>query len=344
MAGPKLLLPDGQLDRACRRSFPTPIVSLYHFSGLAKLFPNSPRFARYNMTFADPDEEIEVDSVVGAYMQVRREAIEAVGLLDETFFMYGEDLDWAYRVKAAGWKVIYHPEGYCMAHQESRESQKPEGAVRVLPGDADLLPEALPDDDPTLVAQSGDAGTRREGGPGDLERAEKLSTAGAESALEKTPETIRSNRTKSLLRILLVSMDVLMLVAAFVLGYATRVYVPVLSIPASPPPLSNYLGTMILHAGMVALVMYFSRMYHQRRVISRIDQGRRILGAVTIGSMLAYGLQELIFKIHFSKLIIRVVSSFTPLCSASFSSSSGGRRTASLTGASSGAGSPVIIC
>jgi exopolysaccharide biosynthesis polyprenyl glycosylphosphotransferase len=99
-----------------------------------------------------------------------------------------------------------------------------------------------------------------------------------------------------LLRILLVSTDVLMLVAAFVLGYATRVYVPVLSIPASPPPLSNYLGTMILHAGMVTLVMYFSRLYHQRRVISRIDQGRRILGAVTIGSMLAYGLQELIFK------------------------------------------------
>jgi N-acetylglucosaminyl-diphospho-decaprenol L-rhamnosyltransferase len=126
MAGPKLLLPDGQLDRACRRSFPTPIVSLYHFSGLAKLFPNSPRFARYNMTFADPDEEIEVDSVVGAYMQVRREAIEAVGLLDETFFMYGEDLDWAYRVKAAGWKVIYHPKVtvWHVKRAASRRSQK----------------------------------------------------------------------------------------------------------------------------------------------------------------------------------------------------------------------------
>jgi hypothetical protein len=110
MAGPKLLLADGTLDKACRRSFPTPIVSFYHFSGLAKLFPNSPRFARYNMTFVDPDREIEVDSVVGAYMQVRREAIASAGLLDETFFMYGEDLDWAYRVKQGGWKVIYHPE------------------------------------------------------------------------------------------------------------------------------------------------------------------------------------------------------------------------------------------
>lgn len=110
MAGPKLLLPDGMLDRACRRSFPTPAVSFYHFSGLAKLFPNSPRFGQYNMTFVDPDQEIEVDSVVGAYMQVRREAVQAVGLLDDTFFMYGEDLDWAFRVKKAGWKIFYHPQ------------------------------------------------------------------------------------------------------------------------------------------------------------------------------------------------------------------------------------------
>lgn len=109
VAGPKLVLPDGSLDRACRRSFPSPLVAFYHFSKLARLFPHNPRFGRYNMTFVDPDEEIEVDSVVGAYMQVRREAIDAVGLLDETFFMYGEDLDWAFRIKANGWQVYYHP-------------------------------------------------------------------------------------------------------------------------------------------------------------------------------------------------------------------------------------------
>ena len=110
VAGPKLVLEDGSLDLACRRSFPTPEVSFYRFSGLSKLFPDHPRFGRYNMTFADPDHEIEVDSVVGAYMQVRREAIASAGLLDETFFMYGEDLDWAYRIKKAGWKVYYHPQ------------------------------------------------------------------------------------------------------------------------------------------------------------------------------------------------------------------------------------------
>jgi GT2 family glycosyltransferase len=110
VAGPKLVLEDGSLDVACRRSFPTPMVSFYRFSGLSKLFPHNPRFGRYNMTFVDPDVELEVDSVVGAYMQVRREAIRDAGLLDEAFFMYGEDLDWAFRIKEAGWKVFYHPQ------------------------------------------------------------------------------------------------------------------------------------------------------------------------------------------------------------------------------------------
>lgn len=110
VAGPKLVLPDGSLDKACRRGFPTPAVALYHFVGLSKRFPNSPRFARYNMTYLDPDQEAEVDSVVGAYMQIRREAVAVTGLLDERFFMYGEDLDWALRIQQAGWKNVYHPQ------------------------------------------------------------------------------------------------------------------------------------------------------------------------------------------------------------------------------------------
>ncbi len=117
---------DGSLDLACRRSFPSPAVSLYRFTGLSRLFPKHRQFGRYNMTFADPDEELEVDLVVGAYMQVRREAISDVGLLDETFFMYGEDLDWAYRIKTAGWKVYYQPQ-IVVKHVKraaSRQSQR----------------------------------------------------------------------------------------------------------------------------------------------------------------------------------------------------------------------------
>jgi GT2 family glycosyltransferase len=109
VAGPKLLLLDGSLDLACRRSFPSPAISFYKMIGLSKAFPHSRRFGRYNLTYLDPDQEAEVDSVVGAFMLVRRAAIQQVGLFDETFFMYGEDLDWAYRIKAAGWKVMYYP-------------------------------------------------------------------------------------------------------------------------------------------------------------------------------------------------------------------------------------------
>ncbi len=108
-AGPKLVLLDGSLDLACRRAFPTPMVSFYRMIGLSKLFPRSRVFGQYNMTFADPNELLEVDSVVGAFMLVRREAIAEAGLLDETYFMYGEDLDWAYQIKANGWKIFYNP-------------------------------------------------------------------------------------------------------------------------------------------------------------------------------------------------------------------------------------------
>ncbi len=109
VVGPKVVLPDGSLDLACRRAFPTPEVALYRMLGLAKLFPRHPRFARYNMTYLDPDQETPVDSVVGACMVLRGSILGEVGLLDEAFFMYGEDLDWAYRIKQYGWQVVYYP-------------------------------------------------------------------------------------------------------------------------------------------------------------------------------------------------------------------------------------------
>ena len=109
VVGPKLLREDGSLDLACRRSFPTPGVAAYRMLGLSRLFPNSPRFARYNLTYRDPDELMEVDAINGACMLVRWEAIAAAGLLDERFFLYGEDLDWLLRMKEAGFTTVYNP-------------------------------------------------------------------------------------------------------------------------------------------------------------------------------------------------------------------------------------------
>ena len=109
VAGPRLVLPNGELDRACRRSFPTPQVSFYRMTGLSRLFPRSSRFGAYNLTYLDENQEAEVDSVVGAFMMLHSSAIRKVGLLDESFFMYGEDLDWCYRIHQSGWQVRYNP-------------------------------------------------------------------------------------------------------------------------------------------------------------------------------------------------------------------------------------------
>ena len=122
VVGPRLVLLDGSLDLACRRSFPSPLVSFYRLTGLSKIFPHSRRFGQYNLTYLDPGEMTEVDSVVGAFMMVRREAIRQVGLMDEAFFMYGEDLDWCYRIKDAGWKVYYNP-GVTVLHVKRAASR-----------------------------------------------------------------------------------------------------------------------------------------------------------------------------------------------------------------------------
>ena len=106
--GCKILLPDGTLDKACKRSFPDVNVSFYRMIGLSFLFPRSKRFGRYNLMYLDENKIHEVDSLSGAFMMVRRDAIREIGILDEDFFMYGEDIDWCYRFKEAGWKVIYY--------------------------------------------------------------------------------------------------------------------------------------------------------------------------------------------------------------------------------------------
>jgi N-acetylglucosaminyl-diphospho-decaprenol L-rhamnosyltransferase len=108
VAGPRLVRLDGSLDKACRRSFPTPESSLWHLMRLDRLFPRSPRFARYDLSYLSPNLTAEVDAVAGAFMLVRRAAIAQAGLLDETFWMYGEDLDWAKRIKDCGWQVWYN--------------------------------------------------------------------------------------------------------------------------------------------------------------------------------------------------------------------------------------------
>jgi len=129
VAGPCVRRPDGSLDKACKRTFPTPTVSLYRMLGLGKLFPNSHAFNSYNLEYLPDSAVAQVDSVVGAYMQLRTEAIEEVGLLDEAFFMYGEDLDWAKRIKDAGWEVWYNGESEITHVKEAASSQSSKARI-----------------------------------------------------------------------------------------------------------------------------------------------------------------------------------------------------------------------
>jgi len=110
VSGCRVLNEDGSLQLACRRSIPTPKVAFYRLSGLSRLFPNSKTMAKYNLTYLDPNEPNEVDAVSGAFLLIRKDVVDAIGVLDENFFIYGEDMDWCIRAKHAGWKVMYYPD------------------------------------------------------------------------------------------------------------------------------------------------------------------------------------------------------------------------------------------
>ncbi|MBA4251869.1 MAG: glycosyl transferase [Chlorobiaceae bacterium] len=110
MAGCKILNPDGTFQLSCRRSFPGPWTSFCKVTGLSALFPKSKLFAKYNLTYLDEDLTYEVDALSGSFMMLRKNVYEKIGGLDETFFMYGEDLDWCYRIQKAGFKVFYFHE------------------------------------------------------------------------------------------------------------------------------------------------------------------------------------------------------------------------------------------
>lgn len=124
-SGCKVILPDGSLDKACRRGFPTPSASFYYAFGISKLFPHVPRFNQYQLGYLNPDEEYPVDCLVGAFMLVRRKAIDEVGLLDEQFFMYGEDVDWCYRIKQAGWTNYYYPKTHIIHYKGASSRKRP---------------------------------------------------------------------------------------------------------------------------------------------------------------------------------------------------------------------------
>lgn len=120
--GPELLNSDGS-HQSSRRRFPTLATAFVESTILQSYLPNSRLLKRYYCLDLPAGQTQEVDWLVGACLIVRREAVENVGLLDEGYFMYSEELDWCYRIKKAGWKVVYLPEARVVHHYARSSSQ-----------------------------------------------------------------------------------------------------------------------------------------------------------------------------------------------------------------------------
>lgn len=108
--GVRMIDGKGKFLPESKRGLPTPSVAFYKMSGLAKIFPKSKVFGRYHLKYIDEFETSEVEVLAGAFMLMRKSVLDKIGLLDETFFMYGEDIDLSYRITQAGYKNYYFPE------------------------------------------------------------------------------------------------------------------------------------------------------------------------------------------------------------------------------------------
>lgn len=121
--GVKMINGSGNFLPESKRALPTPWVAFYKIFGLSSLFPNSSKFGKYHLTYLDKDQIHEVDVLAGAFMLLRKETLDKTGLLDETFFMYGEDIDLSYRIVQAGYKNYYFP-GTTIIHYKGESTKK----------------------------------------------------------------------------------------------------------------------------------------------------------------------------------------------------------------------------
>ncbi len=121
--GPKMIDGKGRFLPESKRGLPTPEVAFYKIFGLTHLFPKSKRFGRYYLGHTSSDETQEVEVLTGAFMLIRKAVLEKTGYLDESYFMYGEDIDLSYRILKAGYKIYYFP-GTSIIHYKGESTKK----------------------------------------------------------------------------------------------------------------------------------------------------------------------------------------------------------------------------
>jgi GT2 family glycosyltransferase len=108
--GVKMLDGQGNFAPESKRGLPTPEVAFYKMFGFSRVFPKSKRFGKYHLSYLPENQLSEIDVMSGAFMLIRKSVLDIIGFLDETFFMYGEDIDLSYRIKKAGFKNYYFPD------------------------------------------------------------------------------------------------------------------------------------------------------------------------------------------------------------------------------------------
>jgi hypothetical protein len=119
-------LENGKIDPACHRGFPAPWASFCYYAKLERLFPRIKLFSQYHMTYKPMSEPHEIDTPSGCFYLIRKKTIDKVGLLDEDYFFFGEDVDWSYRIKALGGKIYYYPDAKIVHHKGTSSGIKKE--------------------------------------------------------------------------------------------------------------------------------------------------------------------------------------------------------------------------
>ncbi|NQU84806.1 MAG: glycosyltransferase family 2 protein, partial [Mariniphaga sp.] len=130
--GVKMIDGKGNFLPESKRGLPSPWVAFYKIFGISKLFPKSKKFGKYHLSYLDENKTSEVDVLAGAFMLLRKTALDKTGLLDESFFMYGEDIDLSYRLTQAGYKNYYFPDTTIIHYKGESTKKSSVNYVRVF--------------------------------------------------------------------------------------------------------------------------------------------------------------------------------------------------------------------
>ncbi len=130
----KVVLPDRKLDKDTRRSFPTPLVSLMHFSMLDRIFPQNKLFSRYWYGYISEDEDHEVEVIQGAFLLTRKDVLDKVGWFDEDYFLDGEDIDLCWKISKLGGKLLYLPSSGVIKHFKKGSKSKNKSMKSIYSG------------------------------------------------------------------------------------------------------------------------------------------------------------------------------------------------------------------